>query len=48
MLKTSPALKTTDDVRRWPAIGEWKRRDMQRCCFKTYDLTYAFYCKFPS
>lgn len=29
-------------------IGEWTRRDMQLCQFKNYDLTYAFYSKFPS
>lgn len=29
-------------------IGEWTRRDIQLCQFKNYDLTYAFYSKFPS
>lgn len=31
-----------------PAVGEWTRRDIQHCRFKNYDLTYAFYSKFPS
>lgn len=26
----------------------WLRRDIQQCQFKDYDLTYAFFCKFPS
>ncbi|XP_055375542.1 S-adenosylmethionine decarboxylase proenzyme isoform X2 [Condylostylus longicornis] len=26
----------------------WQRQDIQYCRFKTYDLTYAHYCKFPS
>lgn len=29
-------------------IGQWKRRDVQQCNFKNYDLIYAFYCRFPS
>ncbi|XP_060521205.1 S-adenosylmethionine decarboxylase proenzyme isoform X2 [Cylas formicarius] len=28
--------------------GRWERRDLQRCSFKSYDLIYAFYTKFPS
>lgn len=31
-----------------PKIGEWRRRDIQLCQLKDYDLTYAFYSKFPS
>lgn len=31
-----------------PTVGEWTRRDIQHCRFKNYDLTYAFYTKFPS
>lgn len=29
-------------------IGQWKRRDVQQCNFKNYDLIYAFFCRFPS
>lgn len=29
-------------------IGAWNRREIQVCHFKNYDLTYAFYSKFPS
>lgn len=29
-------------------MNEWTRRDFQLCNFKNYDLTYAFYSKFPS
>ncbi|KAF2897335.1 hypothetical protein ILUMI_08830 [Ignelater luminosus] len=46
--QTSAAIETPKEMQHWPAIGEWKRRDMQHCCFKNYDLTYAFYSKFPS
>lgn len=31
-----------------PVLGEWLRRDIQHCRFKDYDLTFAFYSKFPS
>lgn len=31
-----------------PVMGEWMRRDIQHCHFKDYDLTFAFYSKFPS
>lgn len=31
-----------------PTVGEWTRQDIQHCRFKNYDLTYAFYSKFPS
>lgn len=30
------------------AIGEWSRREIQHCSFKSYDLIYSFYSKFPS
>ncbi|KAG5871716.1 hypothetical protein JTB14_008542 [Gonioctena quinquepunctata] len=29
-------------------IGEWQRKDFQQCSFKSYDLIYAFFCRFPS
>lgn len=29
-------------------VGDWMRQDIQHCRFKNYDLTYAFYSKFPS
>lgn len=28
--------------------GDWLRNDVQYCRFKNYDLTCAFYSKFPS
>ncbi|KAF5277459.1 hypothetical protein FQA39_LY18489 [Lamprigera yunnana] len=46
--QTSDVLNSPKDIKRWSTIGEWKRHDMQHCCFKNYDLTYAFYSKFPS
>ncbi|XP_069705387.1 S-adenosylmethionine decarboxylase proenzyme isoform X2 [Periplaneta americana] len=30
------------------SFGDWLRHDIQYCRFKNYDLTYAFYSKFPS
>lgn len=29
-------------------LGEFRRRDIQYCHLKNYDLTYALYSKFPS
>ncbi|KAK4874133.1 hypothetical protein RN001_013493 [Aquatica leii] len=46
--EASAAIDSPKEIKRWPTIGEWKRQDMQHCCFKNYDLTYAFYSKFPS
>ncbi|XP_019868756.1 S-adenosylmethionine decarboxylase proenzyme isoform X2 [Aethina tumida] len=46
--QTSPTKNTTKDLLHLNSIGDWSRRDIQQCNFKNYDLTYAFYSKFPS
>ncbi|XP_025829596.1 S-adenosylmethionine decarboxylase proenzyme isoform X4 [Agrilus planipennis] len=46
--KTSAAVGAPKEIQNLTEIGSWTRRDMQHICFKNYDLTYAFYSKFPS
>lgn len=46
--KASIASETPKELQRLPVLGEWLRRDIQHCRFKDYDLTFAFYTKFPS
>ncbi|KAK9708958.1 Adenosylmethionine decarboxylase [Popillia japonica] len=46
--QTSQAKGSSKEMQYLCKIGEWTRRDMQLCQFKNYDLTYAFYSKFPS
>ncbi|XP_021920742.1 S-adenosylmethionine decarboxylase proenzyme [Zootermopsis nevadensis] len=46
--KTSPAAEFPRELEKTPAFGDWLRHDIQYCRFKNYDLTYAFYSKFPS
>lgn len=41
-------METPRELQRLPVLGEWTRRDIQHCRFKYYDLTCAFYSKFPS
>lgn len=45
---TSPAKETPKEMQFLATIGAWNRREVQVCHFKNYDLTYAFYSKFPS
>ncbi|KAL0275275.1 UNVERIFIED_CONTAM: hypothetical protein PYX00_003179 [Menopon gallinae] len=44
----SEASETIREVEKMCAFGHWKRQDVQYCKLKDYDLTYAFYSKFPS
>lgn len=46
--QSSVAAETPREVQRLHTVGEWRRRDIQHCRFKHYDLTCAFYSKFPS
>lgn len=46
--QASKAHEATHDLDYSTSIGEWTRRDIQYCRFKSYDLTYAHYSKFPS
>lgn len=48
MFQSSQALEASKEMQCIPTVGEWTRRDIQHCRFKNYDLTYAFYSKFPS
>lgn len=47
-IQTSPASTASRELDYVSSFGEWQRRDIQYCRFKSYDLTYAHYCKFPS
>lgn len=47
-VKASKAADAPRELQRLPVLGEWLRRDIQHCHFKDYDLTFAFYSKFPS
>lgn len=44
--KTSPAADCRELEK--TSFGDWLRHEIEYCCFKNYDLTYAFYSKFPS
>ncbi|CAG9773674.1 unnamed protein product [Ceutorhynchus assimilis] len=45
----SPTKDTSKELLCRTQIGnKWNRRDVQQISFKNYDLTYAFYTKFPS
>ncbi|XP_066992418.2 S-adenosylmethionine decarboxylase proenzyme [Anabrus simplex] len=46
--KVSVASKTSRELEKTSSFGDWMRQDIQFCSFKNYDLTYAFYSKFPS
>ncbi|PNF23869.1 S-adenosylmethionine decarboxylase proenzyme [Cryptotermes secundus] len=46
--KTSPAAECPRELEKTSSFGDWLRHDIQYCRFKNYDLTYAFYSKFPS
>jgi len=46
--KASMAGGTHEEVERTVALKEWLRLDSQFCRFQNYDLTYAFFTKFPS
>ncbi|KAK7869452.1 hypothetical protein R5R35_008170 [Gryllus longicercus] len=46
--QTSSASQTPRELLKTSSFSEWMRRDIQFCRFKNYDLTYAFYSKFPS
>ncbi|KAK6627850.1 hypothetical protein RUM44_010329 [Polyplax serrata] len=44
----STAAETIRDLEKIRSFDHWKRQDVQYCKLKDYDLTYAFYSKFPS
>ncbi|XP_044740349.1 S-adenosylmethionine decarboxylase proenzyme isoform X2 [Chrysoperla carnea] len=46
--QTSMAAEAPRELDKVSSLGDWLRRDIQHCRFKHYDLTYAFYSKFPS
>ncbi|XP_022916769.1 S-adenosylmethionine decarboxylase proenzyme isoform X3 [Onthophagus taurus] len=46
--QTSQAKGSSKELQYLGKIRDWTRRDIQLCQFKNYDLTYAFYSKFPS
>ncbi|XP_046406065.1 S-adenosylmethionine decarboxylase proenzyme isoform X1 [Ischnura elegans] len=46
--KTSIAAGTPRELENTVSFGPWMRHEIQYCRFKNYDLTYAFYSKFPS
>nr|XP_023023255.1 S-adenosylmethionine decarboxylase proenzyme isoform X1 [Leptinotarsa decemlineata] len=46
--KSSPVMDSSKKVLSVNEMGEWKRKDIQHCSFKNYDLMYAFFCRFPS
>ncbi|KAF4526461.1 hypothetical protein B566_EDAN014073 [Ephemera danica] len=46
--KASVAADAPRELERAASFGEWLRHDIQYCRFKSYDLTYALYSKFPS
>ncbi|XP_059476410.1 S-adenosylmethionine decarboxylase proenzyme isoform X2 [Neocloeon triangulifer] len=46
--KASLAAEAPRELERAASFGEWLRHDIQYCRFKSYDLTYALYSKFPS
>lgn len=46
--KASCVEDTHKDLLNAGMLGEFKRRDIQYCHLKNYDLTYALYSKFPS
>ena len=48
MLKASVVEDTHKDLLNADILSEFKRRDIQYCHLKNYDLTYALYSKFPS
>ncbi|XP_065337883.1 S-adenosylmethionine decarboxylase proenzyme isoform X2 [Cloeon dipterum] len=46
--KTSVAAKAPRELEKEASFGDWLRHDVHYCRFKSYDLTYALYSKFPS
>lgn len=46
--ESSPTKESNEEIKLLKKIGEYERSDLQLCHFKTYDLTYAFFCRFPS
>lgn len=44
----SLAADTAREVEKMSTFDRFKRQDVQYCKLKDYDLTYAFYSKFPS
>ncbi|PSN54906.1 S-adenosylmethionine decarboxylase proenzyme [Blattella germanica] len=46
--KASPSAECPRELEKQTSFGDWLRHDIQYCRFKNYDLTYAFYSKFPS
>lgn len=46
--KASVVEDTHKDLLNADMLSEFKRRDIQYCHLKNYDLTYALYSKFPS
>jgi hypothetical protein len=46
--QTSLASGANHDLEKVSTFGTCKRKDFQYCKLKDYDLTYAFYSKFPS
>lgn len=48
MFQASVVEDTHKDLLNADMLSEFKRRDIQYCHLKNYDLTYALYSKFPS
>lgn len=48
VFQASVAAEAPRELERAASFGEWLRHDIQYCRFKSYDLTYALYSKFPS
>lgn len=46
--QASVAVDAPRELERAASFGDWIRHDIQYCRFKSYDLTYALYSKFPS
>ncbi|KAJ9578565.1 hypothetical protein L9F63_005215 [Diploptera punctata] len=46
--ETSPSAECPRELEKASSFGDWLRHDIQYCSFKNYNLTYAFYSKFPS
>ncbi|KAK9887979.1 hypothetical protein WA026_000270 [Henosepilachna vigintioctopunctata] len=46
--ETSPTRDTVEEIKQVVQLGEYERQDLQECHFKSCDLVYAFFCRFPS
>uniref|UniRef100_A0A1B6CEE2 S-adenosylmethionine decarboxylase proenzyme n=2 Tax=Clastoptera arizonana TaxID=38151 RepID=A0A1B6CEE2_9HEMI len=46
--KASVAVKSPKEIQQLHKFGDFQRHDVQYCDLQNYDLTFAFYSKFPS